>query len=381
MLSTPTVSADELSPATEHIELAVIIPTYNERDNILPLLNALSDALSGDAWEIIFVDDHSPDGTAESVRRLAAVDRRIRVIERIGRRGLSSACIEGMLSTPAAYLAVMDADMQHDESILPQMLKAMKAHEPDLVVASRNVEGGSMGEFAAGRVLLSQIGARLVRYACRLDVSDPMSGFFLVNRTFFRLVAHRLTGTGFKLLVDLLASSPRPVRIIEAPYCFRNRTRGASKLDLTVQLEFLYLIVDKLIGSVIPTRFVLFLLVGLSGVLVHFTAFSLSFRQAHWSFFTSQCVSTFVAMTFNFLLNNAVTFRDRRLHGWRLIAGALKFYGACSIGAFINLRLADFLHTAGSPWYLAGLSGATVSALWNYGVNEALTWGRARKSA
>lgn len=359
-------------------ELAIIIPTFNECANVPIIVEALSRALTGIEWEAIFVDDHSPDGTAELVRKIALENSRVRVVERIGRRGLSSACIEGMLATAAPYLAVMDADMQHDESILPNMLERIKCEHLDIIVASRNIEGGSMGEFARNRVRFSRLGTRIGRLVCRCEVSDAMSGFFLLDRKFFQLVVGRLTGTGFKILVDLLASSPRPVRLGEAPYHFRDRQLGESKLDVNVELEYLFLIVDKIVGRAIPTRFAVFVLVGSLGLLVHLSVLALLHYRTLFDFSLAQATATVVAMTFNFLLNNAVTFRDRRLKGWRLLRGLLHFYVACSVGAIVNVSFAQFLNRLGAVWYVAGISGMAISSVWNYGVNTVITWRRDR---
>jgi dolichol-phosphate mannosyltransferase len=367
----------ESPPLTSPIELAVVVPTFNERENIPVLVPALQKTLVGIQWELIFVDDNSPDGTAECIRKLAATDRRIRVLERIGRRGLSSACIEGMLATPAPNIAVMDADLQHDERVLPKLLELMKSEQLDIVVASRNVGGGSSREgFSSWRLRLSAMGSRIGRLVYQTEVSDPMSGFFLVDRAFFRQVAQRLSGTGFKILVDLLASSPRPLRVREVPYHFRRRQFGESKLDVRVELEYLYLIVDKSIGRIVPTRFVLFILVGSAGLLVHLSTLGLLYGWEKTSFKVAQLAGTIVAMTFNFLLNNVVTFRDRRLRGWRLASGLLTFYVACSLGAVINISFAQSLFHLGLAWYLAGIAGMTVSSVWNYGVNLVLTWRR-----
>ena len=367
-------------PALRHapIELAVVIPTFNERDNVPLLLSALEDALTKIEWEVIFVDDNSPDGTAERIRAVAATNPRVRILERIGRRGLSSACIEGMLATPAPYIAVMDADLQHDETILPIMLERMKSEGLEIVVASRKIAGGSMGEFARKRVWLSNIGTWISRLVCRSEVSDAMSGFFLVKRTYVQQVAPRLTGAGFKILVDLIASSPHPILLGEVPYRFRDRQMGESKLDINAEVEYLYLLIDKLIGGVIPTRFVLFALVGSLGVVVHLAILALLFRNGHASFTVSQTVATIVAMTCNFLLNNTVTFRDRRLKGWRLLTGLVSFYLACSIGAVASVSFAQFILNSHAPWYLAGISGMAISSVWNYGVNDLLTWRRSK---
>jgi dolichol-phosphate mannosyltransferase len=360
------------------IELAVVIPTYNERENAPVVLAALERALAGTQWEVIFVDDNSPDGTAEHIRSMASRDRRVRVLERIGRRGLSSACIEGMLTTPAPYLAVMDGDMQHDESLLPRMLECIRSKKLDVVVASRNIAGGSMGEFSGKRVWLSHMGSRISRMVCHCEISDPMSGFFIVDRAYFQEVVRRLTGKGFKILVDLLASTTRQVRVAEIPYRFRKRERGESKLDVNVELEYLFLLIDKVIGDFVPTRFVLFVLVGSLGVFVHLGSLALFYHAVKWSFRSSQAIATVVAMTFNFLLNNVVTFRDLRLRGRHLLSGLCTFYAACSVGALMNVSFADFLHRTTVPWYLAGIAGTAISSVWNYGVNTVITWRRSR---
>ena len=373
---------DSLAPrcaASPALELAVVIPTYNEAENIPRVLAAVEQALRGIEWEIVFVDDNSPDKTADLIRTLALTNRRVRVLERIGRKGLSSACIEGILATPAPYIAVMDADMQHDESILPKMLERMKTERLDVVVGSRKIAGGSMGEFARERVWLSDVGTRISKLVCRCDVSDAMSGFFLVDRAYFQQVVPRLTGTGFKILVDLLSSSPSSPRIGEVPYHFRNRQRGESKLDLNVELEYLYLLVDKVIGRWVPTRFVIYILVGTLGLLVHLGVLALLYYRGHFDFTISQAAATFAAMTFNFLLNNVVTFRDRRLRGWRVVTGLLTFYVACSLGALMNVSLAKFLLDSHVVWYLAGILGMATSSVWNYGVNTVMTWGRSRR--
>lgn len=368
------MSVTRLDSSGIPIELAVVIPTYNERNNILPLLEALEVALQGTVWEAVFVDDNSPDGTADHIREIAMMDRRIRVLERIGRRGLSSACIEGMLATSARYIAVMDGDLQHDERILKKMLAKMKAERLDIVIGTRRAEGGSMEGMSRQRIWLSECGTQISRLVCHCNISDPMSGFFLVDRVYLERVLHRLTGTGFKILIDLLASSSHPVRFAEIPYHFRQRKLGASKLDLNTQLAFLYLLADKVVGKSIPTRFVLFVFVGSLGLLLHLGILALLYYLANESFVISQIEATVVAMTFNFSLNNIVTFQDRRLRGWNFVSGLLTFYVACSLGALINTSFATFLLRSHIPWYLAGLSGMSISSIWNFGVSSVLTW-------
>lgn len=363
------------------LELAVVVPTFNERENILPLLDSLDRVLSGLEYEVIFVDDDSSDGTAALARFIAVENPRVRVLQRIHRRGLASACVEGMMSTAAPYIAVMDADLQHDESLLPAMLDQLKARHLDVVVASRNVEGGSMGEFAKSRVHLSGLGGRLSKLISHCDLSDPMSGFFVVDRRFFEEVAHSVSGIGFKILLDLVASARRPVRFAEVPYRFRTRVRGESKLDILVGLEYLELLLDKLAGDVIPSRFIIFSLVGALGLLLHLSLLFVLIEKVHTTFPTAQTLATIVAMTLNFFLNNSITYRDRRLRGWRILVGLFSFYAACAIGAFINVRIAELIRDAGSSRYLAGVLGLFVGSVWNYGITTVFTWRQHRRAA
>jgi dolichol-phosphate mannosyltransferase len=370
----PTQAASSLVYAP--LELTVVVPTYDERDNVPVLIKKLEAALAGTAWEVVFVDDHSPDGTADMLRGIARMDRRVRVIERIGRRGLASACIEGMMSSAAPFIAVMDADLQHDETLLPQMLQKIRGQGTDVVIASRNIGGGSMGAFGKRREQLSHLGMRVSRMVCKCDVSDAMSGFFVIEAGFLRLQAPRLTGSGFKILVDILATSRTPPRVLEIPYHFRMRQAGESKLDAKVQLEYLFLILDKLIGHRVPTRFVLFLCVGLLGLGVHLAVLWTLYGTRWVSFLDAQIAATVVAMTSNFLLNNVATFRDQRLRGAALLRGLLTFYAACSLGALINVAFASLLMGRGVPYLLAGVCGTAISSIWNYGANTVLTWRR-----
>jgi dolichol-phosphate mannosyltransferase len=332
--------------------------------------------LSNIPHEIVIVDDDSPDGTFEAVREIAQHQPNVRLIRRIGRRGLASACLEGLLSTTAPYIAVMDGDLQHDETILPQMLAQVRQDNLDVVVATRNGQGGSMGEFSRARVRLSDLGKKLSRLVLHSALSDPMSGFFLVDRRFVDEVVYRTSGVGFKILVDLLGSARRPVRIAEIPFTFRTRQAGQSKLDLAVNIEYLYLVLDKLIGGRIPLRFVMFTLVGATGVILHLATLGMLYLGGYASFETSQLVATILAMTLNFLLNNLFTYRDARLRGKRLVTGLLSFYLACSVGSAINLSVSKNLLQYGVPWLMAGLAGLTISSVWNYGVTNVTTWRR-----
>lgn len=356
-------------------ELTVIVPTFNEVENVEPLVNLVDVALDGVVWEMIFVDDDSPDGTARRVREIAQRDPRVRCIQRIGRRGLSTACIEGVLASATPYVAVMDADLQHDERLLPRMLKTLKSTGCDLVVGSRYVPGGSIGEWSERRAEISSFATRLSRMICKTTIADPLSGFFMFRRELFEAAVRQLSGQGFKILLDLLASSPNPVKLKELPFEFRQRRHGTSKLDSVVAWEFGMLIADKLVGRFIPVRFALFAAIGLIGLAVHLIVLRAGLTLLH-DFTWSQAIATIVAMTSNFFLNNVMTFRDKRLQGWRLIQGLCTFYLICSVGAIGNIGVASLVFNTNHQWWLAGLAGALTGSVWNYAVSSVFTWRR-----
>jgi dolichol-phosphate mannosyltransferase len=356
------------------VELSVIVPTYNEAPNIRPLLEKLSLALAGVNWEAIFVDDDSPDGTADLLRLAASSDSRIRVVNRIGRRGLATACIEGFLASSAPYLAVMDADLQHDESLLPKMLQILKNGDIDIVVASRYVEGGGTGDWAESRRSASRLATRCADLILPCPLNDPMSGFFAVTAPFLLSVVRNLTGVGYKILLDIVASSPHRPKVVELPYCFRPRVAGASKLDTKVVLEYFQLLLEKFLPAFVPLRLSLFISVGFVGAIGHLTLFFLLYRIWHLTFTTSQIAAALLAMTLNFALNNMLTYRDNSLRGIHFLLGLLSFYAICSIGAYVNVQIASSLIVSGVAFWSASLSGAVLGGLWNYAVSSAWTW-------
>jgi dolichol-phosphate mannosyltransferase len=361
-------------PWSSAAELAVVIPVLNERDNIAPLVERLTDALAGIRWEAIFVDDDSPDGTADTVRALARFQSNIRCVQRLGRRGLASACVEGILSSAAPYVAVMDGDLQHDETLLPQMLARIKAERLDVVVASRYTDAGSVGEWQRSRVVISDVAGRLSRLVVKADLTDPMSGFFMVERNAFAAAMRSLTGQGFKILLDLFASSPRPLVFAEVPLTFRQRLHGESKLDTLVAWEYLMLVLQKLVGPAVPVRFLLFSLIGALGVGTHLLTLWFGTHLLAIAFPVAQAIATLVAMTGNFLLNNLFTYRDRRLRGRRLVTGLISFYAVCGAGGAANVGVASYVAGGHHSWWLAGLAGAAVSVVWNYAMSSIFTW-------
>jgi dolichol-phosphate mannosyltransferase len=355
-------------------ELTIVIPTLNERDNVPIIVQQLNRVLAGIAWEAIFVDDDSPDGTAEVVRALGRQQPNIRVLHRLGRRGLSSACIEGILASTAPYAAVMDGDLQHDENLLPAMLTKIKAERLDIVVASRHIGQGGVGDWQRSRVMISDFANRLGRLVVKADLTDPMSGFFMIKRDAFAETMRSLSGQGFKILLDLFASAPRPLAFAEMPLNFRQRLHGESKLDAMVAWEYLMLLLEKLAGPAIPVRFLLFAMIGGLGIGTHLLTLWFGTHVLLIGFALAQAVATVVAMTGNFLLNNLFTYRDRRLRGRRLWMGLVSFYAVCGAGAAANVGVAAHLIGGHASWWLAGLAGAAVSVVWNYAMSSIFTW-------
>lgn len=360
------------------LELAIILPTFNERGNLAPLLDRIAAALEQVRWEVIIVDDDSGDGTADEARALALADGRVRVIQRIGRRGLASAVIEGFCATAAPYVAVMDADHQHDPALLPHMLEMLRAEEADVCVASRFVAGASTAAWGApARERLSGLANRAARALTGMTLSDPMSGYFMLETAQARALAPRLSGVGFKILLDLLASADNPLRVHEVPLAFAARAAGESKLDRGVLFDFLAGLYDKLFGRIIPTRFALFGTVGAAGVVVHFVVLSALLLVLGEGFTLAQAAAVVVAMSFNFWFNNWLTYRDQRLTGAvALLRGWLGFIATCAIGGFANVAIATFLEGRGVFWAFAALAGILVGSVWNYALSSRFVWGR-----
>ena len=372
---------DAIEPATEYPlqavgspVLSVVVPTFNERDNVAVLYQRLETALAGLPWEVVFVDDDSPDGTWEVVRGLAQQDRRVRCIRRVGRRGLSGACIEGILASSAPYVAVIDADLQHDETQLPKMVELLRSGQAELVVGSRYIEGYRTEGFNKQRAGASAFATEIARRGLRIDIADPMSGFFAMRRERFEQLAPQLSTQGFKILLDVVASAHGRLRTVEIPYTFGARQHGESKLDSMVALDFLGLVLAKLTHDVISLRFVLFGMVGSLGLLVHLAALYIALKLFHAPFAEAQATGAIVAMTSNFILNNFLTYRDQRLKGLAILRGLILFYLVCSVGLLANVGVAFSVYDHEPIWWLAGAAGALMGVVWNYAMSGLFVW-------
>jgi dolichol-phosphate mannosyltransferase len=355
-------------------ELTVIVPTFNEQDNIEELYGLLQNALSTTKWEMVVVDDDSSDGTAEKAFSMNRKFPNVRCLKRIGRRGLSSACIEGICSSSAPYVAVIDADMQHDESILPAMLEKLKSDGLDLVVGSRFTKGGSTGDMPALRVKMSRFATWIGSTALGVKTTDPMSGFFMLKRDFFYEVVHNLSGKGFKILLDIIASSKKEVQFDEVPYDMRARQHGESKLDSVVLWEYLLLLGEKTIGKYIPIRFIFFVMMGLMGSLFHLAILLGTYYGFGTPFVIAQSLAVMTAIPVNYFFNNMFTYSDRRYKGIQNFRGLLIFYISCAPGAVINVMVALYFFNLNIHIAVSGLLGAGVGAVWNYSLSSQYAW-------
>ena len=377
---THPIEARELAARAAPLELAIVLPTLNEKANIAPMVQRLEDSLGPSGWEAVFVDDNSSDGTAEEARRIGQTDPRIRVIQRIGRRGLASAAIEGMCATAAPFVAVMDADHQHDPALLVDMLAAVKSGEADLAYASRFAAGGNAdGLTSAGREKGSRFANAVARKLTGTELTDAMSGFFLLRTDQLRRQAGDLSGIGFKIMLDILATARPQLTVKEFPLKFAQRLSGESKLDHGVVLDFLAGLYERYFGRYIPTRFALFGTVGALGVPVHMAVLAAFFEGVGTGFPLAQAIATLTAMTFNFWLNNLLTYRDKKLSGARdMIRGWIKFCATCAVGAFANVAAATMLQTNGFTWWASALAGIALASVWNYALSSRFVWGRFR---
>src|SRR6266567_4950574 len=354
-------------------ELSVVVPTFKERDNVPLLVEKLARTLEGVDWEVIFVDDNSPDATAAVARELGEADSRVRCIRRIGRRGLAGACIEGMLASQARLVAVMDADLQHDETLLVGMLAKLRSDQFDIAVASRFADGGSAAGLSSGsREQASRLSNEMARRLLGVTLSDPMSGFFMIRRDRFEALAPQLSSQGFKILLDIVATARGTLRIAELPFVFAERQHGESKLDTRVALDFAALVLAKLTNDMVSFRFLLFCMVGLTGIAVHMTVLQLS--RGHLSFGAAQTAATVAAISWNFVLNNMFTYRDQRLSGVQFATGLVRFQLFCAVGALSNVGIAAWIYDHDPNWWIAGLGGALMGAVWNYVVSAAFVW-------
>lgn len=360
--------------------LSLILPTYNEAENLPELLPKLEATLKDIPHEIIVVDDDSPDGTWRIAQELGQKRDDVHVIRRVGRRGLSSAVTEGFLSAKGDVFAVMDADGQHDMDLLPKLYASVRDNG-GIAIGSRYMEGGSVGEWDERRHALSRIATKLAIKLCKVKVSDPMSGFFAVRRQLFQGIADHLNPKGFKILLDLLVHVPSSTVVTEHPFTFSTRLHGESKLSRRVQVEFLEYLYDVTVGRYIPLTFVKYCLVGSAGVIVHMATYMLvsgvvrdDGNLSILGFRIAVLAAIEVAIVFNFYLNNVWTFAIARLRGVKALIGFAKYNAACLFGAVANYAISSYFFALGWVDLAAVFIGAFAGIIWNYTMSRLFAW-------
>lgn len=391
--STGTVPAPRRS--TSPPILSVITPTFNEAQNLPVLIERIHTALAGVPHEIVVADDNSPDGTWRIAEELAALDDSIVVLRRFHDHGLSAAVLDAMSAARAPYLAVIDADLQHDPSILPDMLSCLRADKADVVVGSRESEGGGYGEWSLQRRTVSWVATVIARVFLRVPTDDPMSGYFMLTREAYESTAEQINPLGFKILLEFIGRN-RELRVENLGYTFANRMHGETKLKPSVIRSYLLAVAELRLGRQVDPVFFLYVLVGILGLLVNsvlFTFFeALGFPQIDTGFnealdpiYSSFVASVGLTTVGLFVVNNEFTFWEQRYRGWRTL-GALALYSLMTlVGTLVHVAVFSWLQEAGFLFSFVGddaarvvhnLMGATIALVVNWYLNTTFVWRR-----
>tara|TARA_B100000965_G_scaffold403154_1_gene430636 strand:- start:105 stop:1196 length:1092 start_codon:yes stop_codon:yes gene_type:complete len=358
--------------------ISIIIPTFNEVNNIKVLLFDLINILKNQDYEIVVVDDDSPDGTGEEVYNFMKNNNNIQLINRVGRSGLSSAIKEGLLFAKGEYLLVLDGDGQHDANCVVDLINKIKESNSDMVIASRFLDPSLLRGLSGKRSL----GSKLANKAARISLSknysnltDYLSGCFCVDIRRTELLIKKIEINGFKFLYELLALSKGHLQIKEVPLIFKERDYGKSKLDLAIVWDFLISILHNISYRILPRRAISFGLVGMSGVIVQLMITLLLTNLFLIDFKNALPFSVICAATSNFLINNQLTFRSNRLTNSALIRGLLKFLLVASLPVIANVGIATaFYQYISSDTLIAQLAGIAIVYAWNYLASSLFVW-------
>ena len=375
--------------------VSVVTPTYNEAENVPLLIARLHDALEGVSHEIIVADDDSPDRTWAVAEEIAAKDPTVTVMRRFHDPGLSASVLDGMSVARGEVLAVIDADLQHDETVLPRMVELVRSGEADVCVGSRSTVGGGYGDWAASRRLVSWVATLIARLLLRVPVSDPMSGFFVVSRRAYEDTAARLNPQGFKILLEFVGRN-RDLRVHEVGYEFANRVHGETKLNRSVIRSYLLGVAELRVGRQINPQFVLYVLVGLVGLAVNSAAFTFAealgfplidtgLNEALDPIASSFLFSVQISIFVLFVMNNEFTFWEQRYRGWKLVP-AFAVYEVMSlvgtgvhVAVFTSLQNTGFLLSvfgSGPTRVIHNLMGYVVALVVNWFLNTTYLWRR-----
>jgi dolichol-phosphate mannosyltransferase len=358
--------------SNKSIQLSILIPTLNEADNVIELTKRIFNLELKIPYNIIFIDDGSNDLTVANIRKMQQENDNIFLLRRFKRKGLSSAIIEGALFSQAELICVMDADLQHDEAKIPEMLQ--KINEADIVVASRYSQEGEIDQsWSKIRKFISNAATFLSSFLLgKNKVSDPMSGFFLIKREILEKIEMQLKPEGFKILFDIISCSKK-FKIKEVSYSFKTRIYNQSKLNHSVLISFVELFITKFLLKLLPHKFALFCFVGTIGLIVNIITMML-LKYLNYDFLWSQLIVSTLIIFLNYILNNIITFRDNKLFGIKFIEGLIKFFVTCFLGLACNLAISYSLYNIGINWYMASVIGVLFSSVWNFGLSLYYVW-------
>jgi len=356
------------------IDLSIVVATLNEEQNVKLLYNLIKASLDTKLkWEVIFVDDDSADDTVIKVNRLIEKNSNIKLIKRLNSRGLSSALIDGALSSNAKYILFMDSDLQHNPKFIFGMYERINRENLDIVSASRFSQNKKIG-LVDKRYKISILVNKIINKIFNINMLDSLTGFFIIEKKFFNKSVKNLSNKGFKLLLDIILSNKEYIKNQEITFEFNKRHSGFSKLDNKIIIDFIYLIIDKLIGWIVPARYILYSIVGSLGVIVQIVSFYLIYNQLNLFFSISNIISIFIAMNFNYNLNNIFTYSDLRLRGKKYIKGMFLFYFFCGFGALLNFFTSQIIFSLFSLDFFSVIIGAVIGSIWNYSMNTSFNW-------
>jgi len=356
-------------------KISFVVPVLNEEENIEIFSQKIIKVLDvlNLKYEVIFVNDNSSDKTQEKIEKVSNYFSNFRGILRIGRTGLASAVIEGICAAKGQYIIVMDGDLQHDFDVLHEIVKNL--HKVDIIVVSRDFQNLNKS-LSNKRRKISNLGNVILSKFVKSEVSDVLSGYFAINKNFFiNNILPKLNNDlkGFKILFEILYYA-KDAKVIDIKSKFKSRLHGKSKLNYNIFLDLFETLFNKIFNNLIPWKFVVFVLMGLIGASSHLLVLHIFFNNLEWSFFKSQSLATFTAMTLNFFMNNFITFRENQIYRYSIVLGLVKFYLICSIGAASNIIISNYIFSKDINWLLSGLIGAAIGSVWNFSVSSTIVW-------
>jgi len=344
-------------------EVSIIIPTYNESENIVKVLNEIELTLSGHDYEVIVVDDNSPDQTSEIVKKISKANKNILCIKRTWKKGLSSAVIEGVALSSKELVCVMDGDGQHDPKDILKMLEHHRAYNLDLVSGSRFLNLSSELALSQSRKNLSDAGIFFANLFLKKKMTDPMTGLFLIKKNLIENLQDQLYKDGFKILFDILMLN-KTLKSDEVQINFRSRIAGDSKLNISTIFNMLGQVMENITKGFMPASFFVFSLVGTVGVAIHLTSLSLLLMSL--GFVAANAVSTVLAMTSNYFLNNYLTFHNLHKTFRERFQGLIKYSFTNSFSILANIGVASQFYANNFSEISSALIGILAGLVLNY---------------